>query len=135
MPTVRITEDTTGSPRGSDIYSYEEGETLSVGTRRMTERLATILVDGDLAEWVESSSDASPEDGTPEGRETKPAGPEETKPTAPEEEKTVASYESSGSWKTFYDEDGWEVGKAQVSKEEAETAVEEGLPLEEVKEL
>lgn len=104
---VRILENTTGSVDHIHTQSYEQGEVLECDGRRMSEELAEILVDEGTAEWVD------------EEREAKPAGPTETKPDGPDEEKG-RWYETNGSWKTFYDADGWEVGKAQCSKEEAE---------------
>lgn len=125
MP-VRILEDTTGSVDHIHTQSYEEGEVLECDGRRMSEELAEILIDGGQAEWV----------GEDEARETKPAGPEETKPAGPEETAEDSTegrwYETSGSWKTFYDADGWEVGKAQCSKEDAEAWVDGEISLDEL---
>lgn len=139
MRKVRILEDTTGSVDHIHTQEYEEGEVLECDGRRMSEELAGILIDGGDAEWV--SEEKGPEETKPQGPdETKPDGPEETKEASPEEEvkdTVVASYDApeGSSWKTFFDEDGWELGSAQVSEEEADFAVDEGLTLSEVKEL
>jgi hypothetical protein len=125
---VRITEATTGSPRGSSVYEYEAGDVLECSGSRMTERLAEILVADGAAEWVAPA-------GSPGDRETKPAGPEETKPAGPEETKE-RSFESNGGWKTFYESSTqgaqWQVGKAQCTKEEAEAWVKREVTLEEL---
>lgn len=118
MADLRITEDTSGSPRGIHTREFSAGEVVGMDDPRMSQQLAEVLVDDGTAEWVEE-------------RSTKPVGPDETKPDGPEETK-VDSFESSGGWKTFYDEEGWELGKEQVSKEEAEQAVEQGLTFAEI---
>lgn len=129
---IHITKDTAGSPDGINTQQFKAGETIAMDDPRMSEQLAEVLVDAGTAEWLR---------GGVSDRFTKPNGPDETKPDGPEESKldgmVVGDYKApeGSSWKTFYDEDGFELGKAQVSKEGAEKAVDEGLTLEEVKAL